>query len=648
MDIKKILLIIAVLFVLVGVVQAQIDWVPERDPYPVGEDQQELPLYYLYRGVHYDFKYDDQGAYICDITYHQIVKTTNDQALSSENKIYISMVNVIDVLDIKARTISKDGVTVTLDQEDVKEVQDEENKGGYRIFAVEGAEVGGEIEYRYVKRVNGSYFLTDAFQMKAPIKQYDFVLTSPENLEFDFFVANDTASVQKIEAPEGSNRYVLTINDVPEYVSEGFSGFDADKKRVDFKLAYNTINGSKRRLNTFSDAGKTVYTGATNLSKSEEKSLSSIIKELDKGKGSKLDRFRQFEHEVKQQYFYDESGTNSLVDLEKNKVGDKRAFLNLFVGYLRYLELEYEIIVTSERNEKKFEKKFDSWNYLTDYLIYLPSADLYMSPYTVFYRLGTIPASLTATYGIFIKPTMVQDFVYPVTRVAYIPEVSYQQNMNNIYMSVAFSDDFTANDVEVDLEYIGEESEIYKAAFLRMNDEQKSDMQDRLVSFLSQDSENKETRVKTMDINLKTWKEPFVLSASFSTAEYLETAGNNLLFQVGKLIGPQSEMYQDEVRRGQVENSNNRGYRREISLKIPDGYAIQNLDDLIIEENVHDHEELIFTFNSSYKVEGDELKIFIDEYYNRIFYPKEGFEAFRKVINAAADWNKVVLVMKRI
>ncbi len=640
--------LMATLFVFVGFCQAQINWEQERDPFPVEEDQKDYPLYYLYRGIHYDFKYDDQGKYVCDITFHEIVRTSNDQALSSQNKIYISTGNVIDILDIKARTISKEGVVVSLNQKDVKEVEDEENQGGYRIFAVEGAEVGGEIEYRYVKRVNGSTFLTENIQFNAPVGQYDFILTCPENLEFDFYTANDTTQVLQVDTTESYNRYAATFENIPEFISEAFSGFDADKKRIDIKLAYNSARGNQRRLNTFSDAGKSVYGSAVNLTKQEEKSLTSIIKKSDPNKGNKLNRFQAFEHEIKQQFFYDENATSSLEDLEKNGIGNDRAFLKLFVGYLRYLELDYEIVVTINRNEKKFEPGFDTWSYLSEYLIYLPASDQYMSPGTLFYRLGTVPSMMTATQGIFVKPTPVQDFIYPVTRIGYIPEVSSDKNMNNIYMNIAFNDDFTGNQVEVDLEYAGEEAEIYKAAFLRMNEEQKDEMLDRLVTYLSSDAENKEVEIKAARIELDNWREPFVINSSFSTEEYLELAGNNLLFQVGKLIGPQSEMYQDEVRRGHVENTNNRGYRREITVKLPKGYEIQNLDDIIIEENVYDEEELIFTFNSSYEVTGDELKIVIDEYYNRIFYPVEGFEAFRKVINAAADWNKVVLVMKKV
>jgi len=52
-------------------------------------------------------------------------------------------------------------------------------------------------------------------------------------------------------------------------------------------------------------------------------------------------------------------------------------------------------------------------------------------------------------------------------------------------------------------------------------------------------------------------------------------------------------------------------------------------------------------FNSSYQVEGNVVKITILEEYRRTYYPLSQFEDFKKVINAAADFNKVALVLEK-
>ena len=53
-------------------------------------------------------------------------------------------------------------------------------------------------------------------------------------------------------------------------------------------------------------------------------------------------------------------------------------------------------------------------------------------------------------------------------------------------------------------------------------------------------------------------------------------------------------------------------------------------------------------FISTYTLNDAELLINIHEFYKEIYYPVDTFEEFRKVINASADFNKVVLVLEKI
>ena len=52
-------------------------------------------------------------------------------------------------------------------------------------------------------------------------------------------------------------------------------------------------------------------------------------------------------------------------------------------------------------------------------------------------------------------------------------------------------------------------------------------------------------------------------------------------------------------------------------------------------------------FVSNYEVAGNQVIIHIYETYKRTQYPLSQFEDFKKVINASADFNKVVLVLEK-
>jgi hypothetical protein len=52
-------------------------------------------------------------------------------------------------------------------------------------------------------------------------------------------------------------------------------------------------------------------------------------------------------------------------------------------------------------------------------------------------------------------------------------------------------------------------------------------------------------------------------------------------------------------------------------------------------------------FVTNYTQKGNEIEIIIEETYLHTKYPIEQFPIFQKVINASADFNKVVLVLSK-
>jgi hypothetical protein len=86
---------------------------------------------------------------------------------------------------------------------------------------------------------------------------------------------------------------------------------------------------------------------------------------------------------------------------------------------------------------------------------------------------------------------------------------------------------------------------------------------------------------------------------------------------------------------------------RNIQFTIPEGYYIKNADELNIQHVYPDEASRTMGFVSDYKLEGGVLKIHIMEDYRLTSYPVSLYEPFRKIINAAADFNKIVLVLEK-
>ena len=150
-------------------------WEEQRKLTPLNEVEKDYGLYYIQSTEKYQYLYDAaDNSFVCYITNHHIIRTNNDEALSKSNRVYIPMKNAIELVEVKARAITRDNGVINFDKVNLKDLESDE--AGYKILAIEGAEVGGEIEYYYTRKVNAANFITRTFQYDVPVRAYDFSL----------------------------------------------------------------------------------------------------------------------------------------------------------------------------------------------------------------------------------------------------------------------------------------------------------------------------------------------------------------------------------------------------------------------------------------------------------------------------------------
>jgi hypothetical protein len=129
--------------------------------------------------------------------------------------------------------------------------------------------------------------------------------------------------------------------------------------------------------------------------------------------------------------------------------------------------------------------------------------------------------------------------------------------------------------------------------------------------------------------------------------ELLENAGNKILVKIGEIIGPQTEMYQEKPRQFPMQVAFPHSLERTIEFTLPEGYTVKNPGELTIHDDYRENGEITMGFSSDYKLENNVMKIHVMEQYRKTFYPLSEYEDFKKVINASADFNKIVLVLEK-
>jgi hypothetical protein len=143
-------------------------------------------------------------------------------------------------------------------------------------------------------------------------------------------------------------------------------------------------------------------------------------------------------------------------------------------------------------------------------------------------------------------------------------------------------------------------------------------------------------------------KNPLRIKASITSSAFTDKAGPKYLFKLGELIGPQIEMYQEKKRQLPIENLFRKTYLRTIEITIPEGYIVKNLDDINISNHYKKDGKDIMNFVSSYTKEGNKVTITANEIYDENILPVSLYETYRTVINSAADFNKVTLILEPI
>ena len=623
------------------------EWEKDRKRYLLSSAEEKAPEIILKEDVEYEYTFEDD-QFVMYTVYHRIVRVNTNEAVQRHNRISISMDNTIALVDVKARAINPKNKEVLFDINNLKEIKNDDTDEGTKVFAVEGVELGSEIEYYFVRKMTPVVFSSAYLQMDVPIKRASFVLECPRHLIFDFRSYNGFPDV-KSDTTSTKNIYSASMTDIPSSGEEPFAYYLAQRKRIEFKLAYNTAK-SRARLYTWDIAGKQFYTTLYNLRKEDEKPLEKFVKELKDDPSKSLPaRIRNLERAIKttiqiEDQRNDES-LEQIASIVKYKVASKRGITRLFLYSFMKLGINVQTMITCSREFARFDESFDTWNYLDDYILFFPEPKGFLSPYDQALSYPLVEAEHTSQKGLLIEPIEIGSVRSALATVREIPAPAYDLNTDNLDIIVNFGSDLATNEIRLKREFKGYQAAYIVPYYHVMTEQQKSAMVDEIL---------KQT---APGLTLGKWEgkasfqgevDQFDLDATFTSSHFIEQAGSRILFKAGLLIGPQSELYNDDKRQIPVENTFNRGYERVIKVNLPAGYSVKNPDDLnfnVIYDNRGSDSP--FSFVSTHTIQGNVLTIRVNEYYKEIYAPLDRYEDYRKVINAAADFNKVVLVLEK-
>jgi len=259
-----------------------------------------------------------------------------------------------------------------------------------------------------------------------------------------------------------------------------------------------------------------------------------------------------------------------------------------------------------------------------------------------------IPYSYLDNYGLFIKPVVIGEIKSAVSEVRYIGENSSKETYDNLDINLSFKMEDDKVLIDLTRSLGGYSGNGIVAFYDLISDEDKNKILKELAESTVEDAQMIKGEAKNTDRNNCTFYVPLLLDLKMESSSLLESAGDKFIFNIGKVIGQQSQLYQEKQRKQPVECDYNRSYMRKIVINIPDGYKMENLDQLILFKEIKNAKgEVTCKFKSEYKIEGTKVIVSIEEFYSQLHYPLSEFEQYRSVVNAAADFNKVAVLLQK-
>ncbi|WP_281298772.1 DUF3857 domain-containing protein [Flavobacterium limnophilum] len=581
---------------------------------------------------------------------HEKIFINSDDAIERNNKIYIPFSLDESVLVNKARVILKNGSVIHLDKKDIKEDVDQEKGMKYNYFAVNGLEKGAVIEKLYVLEENPEFTgQTIKMQDEYPIGSLNFELIYPSYLVFKTKSYNGL-SEPVLDDKKIPNTAILAVTEknIPALDNdENYSNWNLQLKLFRYKLDENLMNGG-RNLNNFKEFSTNLYERLNpELDKKVQKTLDDFCKTIPKSNDLQ-EQIWNIENKIKKTINYDRyiDTKETVANVIETKQANQTDILKIYLAVFKNFNIENNMVFTSNRYKIPFDKDFESFENLNELLFYFPSIKKYLTPTEIEYRIPLFPMTIANNNGLFIKEKTFAGVKMGIGEINFIeiPGNDISHDIMNITV------DFT-NDVENPLIT----SNLTFGGYSGLNFQPIKDFAsaEQYKAFLKNVAENYtvETEYKTLttenDGTDFIGKKPFVLNVTYEGKDLTKKAGENYLFSVGETIGKQMEFYQENKRTLPVEIDYPHFYTRNIKILLPKGATVKNLDKFVMDFKTQINGKTEAAFISKYTQKGDEILVENTEFYNIINYPLNKFDDYKAVINAAADFNKIVIIVTK-
>ena len=561
-----------------------------------------------------------------------------------DNEIIISKINVSEIVDVRAKIINQDTIISYGFEEMKKMINSDDSDENYNNYKLPNLDEGDIVEIMYTVKKDFNFNGNKIIEESYPILLSKFILIE-NNFKSNIKIYNSNNSFVSDIIFDGKKSKQIIFNNLNATANEQYSTPIANKIKISYQCYENRDDVSQIEYwgNLVQNVSELFFPKTVN-EKAEE-----ILREIKNGyvkiPWNELKIANAIDEYIKNNFVISDEDDPKLNDIEyilNNKISNDFSIIQVYSSLFKEADIEYEVAISCNRYFLKFDPELFDPNQLREFLIFLPNQEKYISPNRVEYRVSEAPEDLLGNYGIFID----KDLDY------YFSEITlFDQDFSQIKKNIEVNISRNLNKIKIDesRSFSGYWA-ITNRNYIYLSETEKTDF---LVDFFTINGlDNKKVskyNIKNFDISHNTFNTPLEITSTISTSDLIEEKEGLTYLKIGKVIGLQSNLFDEKERINPIEINFPNSYDYNIKVNIPRGYKIVDFSELNkSKEYISVDGNSTAKFLSKATVSGKVLNINIKEYYKELRYNKKRYQEFRKVINAAAKFYESSVRIEKI
>ena len=561
-----------------------------------------------------------------------------------DNEIIISKINVSEIVDVRAKIINQDTIISYGFDEMKKMINSDDSDENYNNYKLPNLDEGDIVEIMYTVKKDFNFNGNKIIEESYPILLSKFILIE-NNFKSNIKIYNSNNSFVSDIIFDGKKSKQIIFNNLNATANEQYSTPIANKIKISYQCYENRDDVSQIEYwgNLVQNVSELFFPKTVN-EKAEE-----ILREIKNGyvkiPWNELKIANAIDEYIKNNFVISDEDDPKLNDIEyilNNKISNDFSIIQVYSSLFKEADIEYEVAISCNRYFLKFDPELFDPNQLREFLIFLPNQEKYISPNRVEYRVSEAPEDLLGNYGIFID----KDLDY------YFSEITlFDQDFSQIKKNIEVNISRNLNKTKIN------ESRLFSGYwaitnrnYIYLSENEKTDF---LVDFFTVNGlDNKKVsnyNIKNFDISHNTYNTPLEITSTISTSDLIEEKEGLTYLKIGKVIGLQSNLFDEKERINPIEINFPNSYDYNIKVNIPRGYKIVDFSELNkSKEYISVDGNSTAKFLSKATVSGNVLNINIKEYYKELRYSKKRYQEFREVINAAAKFYESSVRIEKI